>query len=646
MNFFIRIIAPLILAVLFLACNSAEKNVNEYPIQPVPAGKVILSDNFWKPRMDVNRRVTVPIGFEMCESTGRIDNFRIAGGLKQGEFRSAFPFDDSDLYKIIEGASYVLEQEYDRELDNYLDSLIMYIGAAQEEDGYLQTWRTIDPTKPGGDWWGGKERWSNIRDGHELYNMGHLYEAAAAHYTATGKRSLLDIALKNADLIVKTFGYSMPVVPGHEEIEIGLMKLFRLTGYRQYLDLARLFVDWRGRTDLRETWGEYYQDHLPVLEQRNAVGHAVRAGYLYTAMADLSVLTGERSYLSALDNIWDDVVHTKLYITGGVGASRSGEAFGAPYVLPNAEAYAETCAAIAGVFWNHRMFLHKGEGKYFDVLERALYNGLLSGVSLSGDGFFYPNPLFSDGHTAFNYGAATRQEWFPCACCPSNISRFMPSVPAYFYGTRKDTLYVNLYASGKADIRTSRLDLDIEQVTEYPWGGNVVLNISPNQADWFIVALRIPGWAINQPFPSDLYKSIYPAKRKPEILVNGEKMQFKTEKGYVFIGLQGRKMQNLVLDLPMEILKISAHPELKADSGRIALQRGPLVYCFEEADNGSNIDRIRVNRDTGLQAVESKNFDGVTEIQCSTGDSVFTAIPYFLWSNRGENEMIVWIRED
>jgi uncharacterized protein len=647
MNLFTHRIAPLVLAVFCMTCNNRNENIKDYPIQPVPAGDVTLSDNFWKPRMDINSRVTVPFGFEMCESTGRIDNFRIAGGLKEGEYKTVFPFDDSDVFKIIEGASYILEQEYDPSLDNYLDSLIHYIGTAQEADGYLYTWRTIDPSKPGADWWGGPERWSNIRDAHELYNAGHLYEAATAHFLATGKRSLLEIALKNAELIAGTFGPGRRIdPPGHEEIEIGLVKLYRVTGNRQHLELARFFVDQRGRNAGRETWGEYYQDHLPVRDQRTAVGHAVRAGYLYTAMADLSALTGDQSYLTSLDNIWNDIVSTKLYITGGLGASRSGEAFGAGYELPNAEAYAETCAAIASVFWNHRMFLLEGDGKYYDVMERALYNGLLSGVSLSGDRFFYPNPLFSDGNTAFNYGTATRQEWFPCACCPSNISRFMPSIPGYFYSTKNDTLFVNLYASGKAEALNGHLDLQIKQVTDYPWAGKISINVASRKSGKYLVALRIPGWAVNQPVPSDLYTFTDMAENPPEISLNGERLPFKPHRGYVFIELRGKKEQTIDLFLPLKIMKVRSHPELKANGGRIALQFGPLVYCFEEADNGPDIERIRIRQNSSLKTTQSQNFKGITEIRISVGDSVFTAIPYHLWSNRGENEMAVWIREE
>ncbi|MBR9998248.1 MAG: glycoside hydrolase family 127 protein [Cyclobacteriaceae bacterium] len=625
------------------SCSISEQTGMNYPIQPVPSSQVALKDNFWKPRIDINRHVTVPFGFKMCEETGRIDNFKIAAGLKEGSFSSVFPFDDSDVYKLIEGASYVLEQEYDPSLDMFLDSVVFYIGAAQEDDGYLQTWRIIDPGKPGDDWWGERERWTSLMHGHELYNVGHLYEAAAAHYYATGKKSLLDIALKNADLVAQTFGPDKSIaVPGHEEIEIGLIKLYRITGKEHYLELAKFFVDQRGLKENRELWGEYHQDHMPVRDQRKAVGHAVRAGYLYSAMADLAAYTGDFSYLPALDSIWSDVVHTKMYITGGIGASRNGEAFGAPYELPNAEAYAETCAAIANVFWNQRMFLLSGDGKYYDVLERTLYNGLLSGVSQSGDRFFYPNPLYSDGHTAFNYGRATRQEWFPCACCPSNISRFMPAVPAYIYGVKKDTLYVNLYATNTAEIRTDDLDLEIQQVTDYPWGGKVFLHIEQRKRNDLVLALRIPGWAVNRPVPGDLYVVNNPVGNQPEILVNGQKISPDVNQGYVFIGLNGKKEENIELFLPMEIQKIRAHPEVKENAGQIALQRGPLVYCFEEADNGEIIDRLKITAEDTPEAVESENFEGIQEIRFTSGDLEIRAIPYYLWSNRGENKMTVW----
>jgi DUF1680 family protein len=522
--------------------------------------------------------------------------------------------------------------------------LIVYIALAQTEDGYLQTWRIIDPDKPGADWWGNAERWSAIRHGHELYNVGHLYEAAVAHFKATGKKTLLEVALKNADLVATTFGTGKKIaVPGHEEIEIGLVKLYRVTGIRKYLDLARFFVDQRGVDKGRELLGEYHQDHIPVREQRTAVGHAVRAGYLYSAMADIAAFTGDSSYIPALDSIWKDMVFRKIYITGGIGASRSGEAFGNPYELPNSTAYAETCASIANVLWNHRMFLLKGEGKYYDILERTLYNGLLSGVSQSGDRFFYPNPLSSDGHTAFNYGSATRQEWFPCACCPSNISRFMPEIPGYIYAFKTDTIFINLYIANTADILFGNRHLRMELKTDYPWEGKISLKLDPEKSKKFVLALRIPGWSVNHLIPGDLYAIQNPSGKVPVLSINKSTIPIEIENGFVYLNRSWKPTDQIDLTLPMDILKVKSHPNLETNAGKIALQRGPLVYCWEEVDNCKNLDRILVKADSRLKLANNGDFGKIKGIQSFSKDATFQAIPYFLWSNRGANEMAVWI---
>jgi DUF1680 family protein len=418
----------------------------DYPIAPVRFTQVSINDNFWKPRLDKNIEVSIPSSFTKCKETGRIENFLVAGKLKKGEFRGRFPFDDSDLYKIIEGASYSLAINPDPQLSMYLDTLISYISAAQEPDGYLMTWMTINPNKPPTDW-SGTGRWTNIQSGHELYNMGHFYEAAVAHYTATGKRNMLNLAIKNADLIVNTFGPGKTIsVPGHEEIEIGLVKLYRVTGNTKYLDMAKFFIDHRGNPEGRtHLYGEYAQDAVPVIHQTEPVGHAVRAGYLYSAMTDICAITGDTSYMNALVKIWDNIVSKKIYITGGIGSRSSGESFGDNYELPNRTAYNETCAAIASVLWNYRMFLMTGDSKYIDVLERTIYNGMLSGVSLEGDNFFYPNPLEADGTSKFNMGSCTRSPWFDCSCCPSNVTRFMPSLPGYVYAVKDKQLFINLF---------------------------------------------------------------------------------------------------------------------------------------------------------------------------------------------------------
>jgi DUF1680 family protein len=402
---------------------------NDYPIRPVPFTSVKVTDAFWAPRIKLNHDVTIPIALKQCYITGRVDNFKVAGHLKEGKFCTEFPFDDTDIYKIIEGASYSLQTSPDPQLEARIDTLIYYVGKAQEPDGYLYTTRTIDPAHPHP--WSGKERWINESNGsHELYNCGHLYEAAVAHFLATGKRTFLDIAIKNADLLVRTFGPGkLAKSPGHQIVEMGLVKMYRVTGKKEYLDLAKFFLDCRGNGS------EYSQDNKKVIDQSEAVGHAVRATYMYSGMADVAALTGNMDYLHAIDRIWNDVVTSKLYITGGIGAIGDHEGFGAKYELPNMSAYNETCASIGNIYWNYRLFLLHGESKYYDVLEQTLYNGMISGISLSGDHFFYPNPLES-------MGQHSRSEWFGCACCPSNVCRFIPSIPGYMYGQTDSRLYV------------------------------------------------------------------------------------------------------------------------------------------------------------------------------------------------------------
>ncbi|MGH7967567.1 MAG: glycoside hydrolase family 127 protein, partial [Limisphaerales bacterium] len=410
---------------------------------------------------------TIPFAFQQCEKSGRMDNFERAAKILKGEQVSnrkppPYPFDDTDPYKVLEGASYALAVEPDAALSAYLDKLIAEIGAAQEPDGYLYTARTINPEHPHD--WSGPERWLKDPDeSHELYDAGHLFEAAAAHYQATGKTNLLNIAIKEANLLCKTFGpEKLHIWPGHEIVEMGLAKLYRVTGDRRYLDLAKFFIDVRGPGG-----DDYHQSRIKPVDQTEAVGHAVRAGYLYSGMADVAALTGDKAYVHAIDAIWEDVVSKKLYVTGGIGARGAGEAFGADYELPNLSAYCETCAAVANVYWNYRLFLLHGDGKYVDVMERTLYNGLLSGVSLDGKKFFYPNPLESDGRHQ-------RSPWFGVACCPGNITRFLASVPGYAYAHKGDTIYVNLYAAGTASIDLERdRKVMLTQQTRYPWDGDI-----------------------------------------------------------------------------------------------------------------------------------------------------------------------------
>ena len=563
---------------------------SDYPITPVPFTAVKLTDNFWLPRIITDINTTIPIAFQKSEETGRIKNFEIAGGLKKGSFCTKYGFDDSDVYKIIEGASYSLMIKPNAELEAYLDSLIYKIALAQEDDGYLYTNRTImgDSALP----MAGKHRWENIEKGsHELYNMGHLYEAAVAYYQATGKRNLLDVALKNANLIDKVFGWGkLEIYPGHQEIEIGLVKLYRVTGEKKYLDLAKFFLDVRGPNG----W-EYNQANKKVTEQTEAVGHAVRAMYMYSAMADVAALTGDTAYINAIDRIWNNVVTKKMYITGGIGQTANNEGFAAAYYLPNLTAYCETCASIAEVFLNERLFLLHGDAKYIDVMERVMYNALLSGVSLTGDRFFYDNPLESNGQN-------DRQAWFGCACCPSNISRFLPSVPGYIYALKDDKIYINLFIQSETTIETSIGKVTLSQQSNYPWNGEIQIDVNPEQAADFTILVRIPGWARNEAVPGDLYS--FPENQDEPVIIkiNGESVDYKLAKGYAVLKREWKKGDQIDLSLPMPVRKVIANIKVTEDAGRFALQRGPIVFCAESSEqDGASVVHIMAdnNQDFG-----------------------------------------------
>jgi len=662
---FVKQILLLLGAIFTINLNfmCVKKAVKDYPIKPVTFENVNLEDEFWSPRMEINRKVTIPFAFKMCEETGRIDNFAKAGGLMEGTFCGDYPFDDTDAYKIIEGASYSSSIYPDPKLEKYLDDLIAKITAAQEEDGYLYTGRTIDPEHPVR--WAGKERWSNLIMSHELYNAGHLYEAAVAHYQATGKRTLLNIAIKNADLVASVFGPDKKrIPPGHQIIEKGLVKLYRVTGEEKYLNLAKFFLDERGHAHGRElyTYADnpgYCQDNKPIIKQDEAVGHAVRATYMYSGVADVAALTGDVDYIKAIDRIWDNVVSKKLYLTGGIGARHHGEAFGDNYELPNLTAYNETCAAIGNIMWNHRLFLLHGEAKYIDVLERVLYNGFISGVCLSGDKFFYPNPLESDGKYGFNQGKAERKEWFGCACCPSNITRVMSSVPGYIYAHNKDILYVNLFIGGNVAIEMDKNTVMIRQETRYPWDGNIKLTIEPERLSEFAIYIRIPGWARNQPVPSDLYKYLATNKEKVTLKVNGNYIDLNMEKGYAHIRRKWQKGDIIELNLPMPVRRVLACERVKDDLGKVALERGPIVYCAEWPDNGGKVLDIVLRDDMPLK-VEYRG-DMLGGIAVITGEVIhldstrttkngmtksFMAIPYYSWAHRGVGEMSVWLKHD
>lgn len=650
--------AALFLMILGTSCE--QKTQTDYPVKPVPFTEVHFTDSFWLPRMETNRTVTIPYAFEQCKETGRIENFENASEILNGTpiekgFCTTYPFDDSDVYKIIEGASYALKVHPDPELNKYLDDLIAKIGAAQELDGYIYTARTVFPNPPKVLWVNTEERWANMYLGHELYNAGHMYEAAVAHYQATGKFSFLNIALKNADLIDHVFGPGKKIgVPGHQEIEIGLVKLYRMTGDKRYLDLAKFFLDERGHPHGRELYGEYSQDHLPVIEQTEPVGHAVRAAYMYSGMADVAALTGDEAYREALDTLWNNVVSKKMYITGGIGSQSGGESFGKDYELPNASAYCETCASIANAFWNHRMFLLTGDAKYLDVLERVLYNGIISGIGLTGDLFFYSNPLES-------HGQHQRSPWFTCACCPSNVTRFVPSVPGYVYATRGNDIYVNLFVQNEAKIQTESQVVHINQETAYPWEGKVIMTIDPEKTKKFAISVRIPGWARNQPVPSDLYRYLSSSDQKTAVQVNGEPTDSTVEKGFVRIDRRWKKGDTIVLELPMSIRRVLSHEAVEADAGRVALERGPVVYCAEGADNQGYVSNLVLDDAANLEPRKHDDlFNGVVVLDGSAetlkydkdgktllkNEQAFTAIPYYAWAHRGQGEMAVWLARD
>lgn len=625
----------------------------DYPIQPVPFTNVSIDDTFWTPRIETNRNTTLPYNFKKCEETGRISNFSKAGGLEDGEFEGIF-FNDSDVFKVIEGASYSLQVHNDPELKAYLDELIFKIVAAQEKDGYLYTNRTINPRKA--DDKAGEVRWTRLVSHHELYNVGHLYEAAVAHYQATGERSLLDVAIKNANLVARVFGPDKNMgVPGHQEIEIGLVKLYRVTGEKKYLDLAKFFIDQRGNADGHnlndgDYSGEYQQDHLPLKQQSTAVGHAVRAGYFYAGATDVAALTDETAYDKALGLIWDDIVHKKIYLTGGIGAEPKYEGFGPAYELPNATAYTETCAAIALMLWNHRMFLRSGDVKFMDVFERTLYNGFLAGISLEGNTFFYPNPLESDGVFKFNQGVCGRSPWFDCSCCPVNIVRILPSLPGYVYAVNEDTVYMNLYMSNTANIPLAEGVLSVNQKTNYPWNGKVEVSFNNEIGINASLKLRIPGWNRNEVMDGDLYTYTDNVKPACELRINGELFEVDTQEAYLNIPKRKwSKNDKMEIIFEMPVRKVKSNDLVTANKGKMALERGPIVYCIEAADNHDKILEISIRETANYQYKYDKDILGglgVLRGPSSLNKNAITAIPYYAWAHRDTGPMTVWMKTD
>ena len=615
--------------------NGQQMMVNsQYPIDPVPFTSVKVDGGFWGQRLQASREVTVPLAFSKCEETGRYRNFENAAHPSDTIHVGGFSFDDTDVYKTIEGASYLLQTYPDEKLKNYIDSVLVIVAGAQEPDGYLYTARTMNPKHPHE--WAGSMRWEKVEElSHEFYNLGHMLEAAVAHYQATGQRNFLDIAIRYADCVIREVGPNpgqVVRVPGHQIAEMGLAKLYLATGDKKYLDQAKFFLDYRGKTEHRDP---YNQTHLPVLEQKEAVGHAVRATYMYAGMADVAALTGDQGYIHAIDTIWDNIVSKKMYITGGIGSTNDGEAFGANYELPNATAYNETCAAIGMVYVNHRLFLLHGDSKYYDVLERTLYNGLISGVSLEGDAFFYPNPLEVRKERKYQ-----RQAWFGCACCPSNISRFIPSLPGYVYAVKDNDVYVNLFMGNTSTLQVNGKPVTLKQETAYPYSGEVKLVIEEaNQP--FTMKVRIPGWARNEAMPSDLYAFADGLQSQYSVKINGEVIKTELQQGYCSISRDWKTGDVVELSLDLQPRLVKANNQVEADRGRVAVQCGPIVYCAESPDNEQSIGSITLNGQTQLKVEwQPEKLHGINQIVTDNG---VTLIPYYAWAHRGVSDMEVWI---
>ena len=701
------ILRALTAAFILSACTPNEGPSAGYPITPVPFTSVKVENNsFWGQRLEASRKVTIPLAFSKCESEGRYTNFSNAAERMKDSTKvfkvhgRGFSFDDTDPYKTIEGASYILQTYPDERLKLYIDSVLAVIASAQEPDGYLYTARTQNPEEP--HHWAGPTRWSKVEDlSHEFYNLGHMAESAVAHYQATGERTFLDIATRYADCIIREVG-DQPgqacVVPGHQIAEMALCKLYLVTGERKYLDQAKFFLDYRGKTSFKT---EYSQSHKPVVEQDEAVGHAVRAAYMYAGMADVAALTGDSAYIKAIDAIWENIVSKKLYITGGIGATNHGEAFGPNYYLPNMSAYCETCAAIGNVYVNHRLFLLHGESKYYDVLERTLYNGLLSGVSLDGGKFFYPNPLESAGQHQ-------RQAWFGCACCPSNICRFIPSLPGYVYAVKDRDVYVNLFLSNSATLNVDGKKVSITQTTDYPYGDSIRIKIDENRCEEFTLKVRIPGWVEGTPVPSDLYsytknwrleygfkfenpkeghlkytffkegpKNIIDDKKTfketfNETSQNGRRNAYFTPDGYLNITRKWKKGDEVTVFFKMRPRVVLAHENVEADRGLVAIERGPLVYCAEWADNDFDIKNVVINPEAkftlgerdlstfipeerksqlttwSTQHITTLSTEAQVTIPDAKGEPQYekvhlTLTPYYTWAHRGRGDMKVWL---
>lgn len=634
-----RLTLPLAIMALLPALFSCTKQKEQTEVAtPVDFTQVSITDSFWRQRLDVNANVTIPHSVQKCYDEGRVDNFLFTSGKKQGRFQGIWGFNDSDVYKVLEGMAFSYSVNKDPELHAQMDTLISYIADAQQPDGYLYTawslrvrdYANIYCTYK-------KEPYDNLEESHEFYNMGHMYEAAVAHYLATGQDNFLNIALKSANHIYDTFGPGKrEAIPGHEEIEIGLLKLYEVTGEEKYLEMAKLFMDRRGHGLIGKA---YNQDHMPVIDQREATGHAVRANYLYTAMAHYAAITQDPAYIAAVDGLWNNVVGKKMYLTGGMGAHYEGEAYGSNYELPNFS-YAETCAAIAGVFWARNMFRIHSDAQYVDVLERILYNGLISGISLDGTKFFYPNVLSNENAGDFNKGNEGRAVWFDCSCCPTNDVRFISSLPGYVYAVRGNEVFVNLYVANQASFEVAGREVSLSQSTDYPWSGDI--GITVNTDGQFDLMLRIPGWVRNEPIPGDLYRYVGGNEGSWSVAVNGKAVQCELENGYCRIARKWKAGDTVSLALEMNPRIVAADEKVEADRGKLAVECGPLVYCAESTDNqGLEVFSETIGTNSTF-TLSSKDIEG-TSVRTIKADDKLTLIPYYAWNHRGNSDMTVWI---
>jgi len=664
----------LILVTIAIPQVIAGESKHDYPLAPMSFEKVTLEDSFWVPRLKTQAEVTVPFALEKTERA--VENLRRCGNYlhgRGGEKPFTHRFVSSDLYKVMEGAAYILMIEKDPELEKEMDEIIDIIAEAQQDDGYLYVSHTCKIANPREM---GETPYSWVVHSHELYNLGHMYEGAIAYYRATGKDKWLQVAEKSARHFNKVFfegdanyndGKPVMQAPGHQELELALVKLYRVTGKKLYLDMAKKFIDIRGVTYRPEGEGvmspEYAQQHKPVREQKRAVGHAVRAAYLYAGMADVSAMTNDPTLAKALDKIWHNIVDTKMHITGGLGAVPGIEGFGPEYELPNKVTYDETCSAVANVFFNFRMYLLHKDAKYFDVAEISLLNNSLAGISISGDKFFYVNPLEADGIMMFNHGRGGRSPWYDCACCPSNLARLMPQISGYMYAHTDDEIYLTLYGSSKTEVPMGGGKVIIKQTSDYPFDGKVVLDVDPSSDKEFALKLRIPSWAHDKFVPGELYKYKYKYKftdwfrPKWTLKVNGKKVSSDLKKGFATVKRKWKKGDKVELNLPMRVRYNVSTDKVKANHDRVAVTRGPLVYCVEQADNGDGkvqrffVPKIAKSKDTSVEVISDGVLKGIPRLSIPgmeiAGDSVKKAsiklIPYYAWNNRGDESMIVWM---